>query len=132
MLWAGKALKAVGTTSKHFRCSGLRSVAAVMGEGCCGPTTAPSPTEQTNGVHQNGNANTAPKGPQKPHKEAADELQGWIAQRLQLFDTFAERQKQQVGDQRSSGLAALRPEVMQQKCLAAALLEHHTFQPPAA
>ena len=76
--------------------------AASMGEGCCGTSGSAAPTEQLNGMHLGGNAAPAASNnkaaPPKSHREAAEELQGWIKQRLELFDKFAERQKQLVSD----------------------------------
>ena len=62
-----------------------------MGEDCCGGASVTGPDVQlpnglvpkANGVHK----------PQVSHQEAAQQLQGFIAKRIQLFDGYHEREK---------------------------------------
>ena len=64
-----------------------------MGEDCCGGSAAAPDVQLPNGAEAK--ANGVHK-PQLSHKEAAEQLQGFIAKRIQLFDGYHERELQQA------------------------------------
>ena len=100
MLLARRACSEI--VSCHIRQSfALHLLAPAMGEGCCGVSGSSAPTEQLNGMHLDHHhagslSSNGKAAPVKNHKQAAEELQGWIGKRIELFDQFSERQKQQV------------------------------------
>ena len=72
-----------------------------MGEGCCGggdkaTSTPPVPGLQTNGVKAQANGTHTPP---VSHKQAAAELQNFINKRIQLFESYHEREKERVSPQ---------------------------------
>ena len=84
-----------------FQAAKLSGTAVSMGEDCCGVAASPAVPEQANGRHANGapagRSNFDQRHSLKSHKEAAEELQGWIGRRIELFDQFSERHKREVG-----------------------------------
>ena len=88
-----------------------------MGEDCCGGAAVSGPDVQLpNGGAQKGKAQA--NGLHKPvesHQEAARRLQDFIAKRIQLFETYHERELQQVGP--GSDLHPLAPPECTALCL---------------
>lgn len=84
-----------------FQATKLGTTAVNMGEDCCGVRASPAVPEQANGRQASGHSASGSNKDQrhstKSHKEAAEELQGWIGRRIELFDQFSERHKREVG-----------------------------------